>query len=180
MKKPRFWTGSTITQLQPNQVFVFGSNPQGRHGAGAAKAALQFGAQYGVGRGLVGQTYALVTKNLKAGFTEKSTGITYSQEGYQSVSLAQIAQNVDELYETARARPDLLFIVTYKNETTPQGMPKKSLNGYTGEQMWDVFTINKTVPTNIVFHESFKPLYAARWTTQNGATDTTPPSSPKP
>jgi len=93
--------------------------------------------------------------------------------------LAQIAQNVDELYETARARPDLLFIVTYKNETTPQGLPKKSLNGYTGEQMWDVFTVNKTVPANIVFHESFKPLYAAQCTPQNGATGN-PPTSPKP
>ena len=62
------WTGETITQLEPNYVFVFGSNPEGRHGAGAAKAALKFGAKYGIGRGLQGQTYALVTKNLKEGF----------------------------------------------------------------------------------------------------------------
>ena len=64
----RCWTGDTITKLEPNYIFVFGSNPEGRHGAGAAKAALKFGAKYGIGRGLQGQTYALVTKNLKEGF----------------------------------------------------------------------------------------------------------------
>lgn len=160
MKKPRFWTGETITKLQPNHVFVFGSNPQGRHGAGAAKAALQFGAQYGVGRGLVGQTYAIVTKNLKAGFVEKSTGITYETEGYNSVSFAQIQDNIAQMYDVAQANPNLLFIVTYKNETWPNGSPKKSLNGYTGEDMWNMFTQNMDVPDNIVFHASFKPLYA--------------------
>lgn len=25
------WTGEQITQLEPNYVFVFGSNPEGRH-----------------------------------------------------------------------------------------------------------------------------------------------------
>lgn len=29
-----YWTGEQITQLEPNYVFVFGSNPEGRHGAG--------------------------------------------------------------------------------------------------------------------------------------------------
>lgn len=160
MKKPRFWTGETITKLQPNHIFVFGSNPQGRHGAGAAKAALQFGAQYGVGRGLAGQTYAIVTKNLKAGFTEKATGITYETEGYNSVSFEQIQDNIAQMYDVARANPNLLFIVTYKNETWPNGSPKKSLNGYTGEDMWNMFTHNMDVPDNIVFHASFKTLYA--------------------
>lgn len=158
--KHRFWKGDTITALEPNYIFVFGSNPQGRHGAGAAKAAMQFGAQYGVGRGLVGQTYALVTKNLKAGFVEKSTGIVYDKEGYCSVSAQQISDNIDQLYDTARQHPNLWFIVTYKNETWPNGQPKKSLNGYSGEEMWGMFTANKDVPPNIVFHNSFKPLYA--------------------
>lgn len=176
MNKPRFWTGETITKLQPNQIFVFGSNPQGRHGAGAAKAALQFGAQYGTGRGLVGQTYAIVTKNLKAGFVEKSTGITYETEGYNSVSFAQIQANIAQMYDLALSRSDLLFIVTYKNETWPNGTPKKSLNGYTGEDMWNMFTQNLTVPDNIVFHASFKPLYAATVQSENEAV---PPKSLK-
>lgn len=39
-----------ITQLQPNQVFVFGSNLAGIHGAGAAlQAKRDFGAKQGCG-----------------------------------------------------------------------------------------------------------------------------------
>lgn len=161
MNKPRFWTGEVITKLGDNHVFVFGSNPQGRHGAGAAKAALQFGAKYGCGRGLQGQTYALVTKNLKAGFKEKSTNIVYEKEGYESVSLDQIFDNIQQMYECALDHPEKLFIVTYKNDTWPNGAPKKSLNGYTAEQMWEQF-IKADVPPNVVFHESFKPLYQKR------------------
>jgi hypothetical protein len=37
-----------ITELEPNQIFVFGSNTQGRHGKGAAlMARYKFGAVYG-------------------------------------------------------------------------------------------------------------------------------------
>lgn len=155
----RFWTGDTIKELKDNQIFVFGSNPQGRHGAGAAKAAMSFGAKYGVGRGLQGQTYALITKNLEANYKEKSTGIVYEKEGYNSVSPDQISKNIEDLYECARNHPDKIFAVVYKNETWPNGAPKKSLNGYTSEQMFGFFTKDKEVPANIVMHDSFKPLY---------------------
>ena len=44
-----------IGSLEEHQVFVFGSNPEGRHGAGTAKIVLDhYGAKYGVGRGLHG------------------------------------------------------------------------------------------------------------------------------
>jgi len=157
----RFWTGESIKELKENQVFVFGSNPSGRHGAGAAKAAMSFGAKYGVGRGLQGQTYALITKNLEAGYTEKATGITYAKEGYQSVSKEQISKNIDELYECAKQNPDKFFVVVYKNDTWPNGSPKKSLNGYTGEEMFEMFAKGKEVPANIILHDSFKPLAKA-------------------
>lgn len=52
-----------ITALEPGEIFVFGSNLAGRHGAGAARQAVQWGAVYGIGRGLRGQTYALPTKD---------------------------------------------------------------------------------------------------------------------
>ena len=49
-----------------NTIFVFGSNPEGRHGAGAAKVAREkFGAVYGQGEGLQGSAYALPTKDLR-------------------------------------------------------------------------------------------------------------------
>jgi hypothetical protein len=47
-----------------NEIFVFGSNLAGRHGAGAAKIAVQkFGAVYGTGIGLSGLSYAIPTKD---------------------------------------------------------------------------------------------------------------------
>lgn len=51
-----------ITQLAPNEVFVFGSNLQGMHGGGAARLAYrEFGAEWGQGVGLFGQSYAIPT-----------------------------------------------------------------------------------------------------------------------
>ena len=50
---------SMITTLAPNQIFVFGSNLAGIHGAGAARQARkQFGAAIGIGEGLTGRSYA--------------------------------------------------------------------------------------------------------------------------
>lgn len=54
-------TPEVVTELAPDEVFVFGSNIDGKHRAGAARAALEFGAVWGEGRGLHGQTYAIVT-----------------------------------------------------------------------------------------------------------------------
>lgn len=47
-----------------NQIFVFGSNLAGVHGAGAARIAMnRHGAEYGVGIGRTGNSYALPTKD---------------------------------------------------------------------------------------------------------------------
>jgi hypothetical protein len=52
------------TLPQNGEVFVFGSNLAGIHGAGAAKVAReQYGAPYGAGMGLMGQSYAIPTKD---------------------------------------------------------------------------------------------------------------------
>lgn len=61
MNKRRI-SSSRITRLAPNEVFVFGSNLQGAHGGGAARMAYEhFGAVWGQGVGLYGQTYAIPT-----------------------------------------------------------------------------------------------------------------------
>ena len=58
----REYTPEFITELQPNEIFVFGSNIHGMHGGGAAAIAWRkFGAEWGVGEGLTGQCYALPT-----------------------------------------------------------------------------------------------------------------------
>ncbi len=51
-----------IVQLQPDEIFVFGSNVNGAHAGGAARTALEkFGAIWGQGEGLQGQSYAIPT-----------------------------------------------------------------------------------------------------------------------
>lgn len=50
-----------IDKLEANEIFVFGSNLEGRHGGGAAAVAKKWGAIWGQGVGLQGQTYAIPT-----------------------------------------------------------------------------------------------------------------------
>ena len=90
-------TPENITSLKPNEIFVFGSNLSGRHGKGAAKTALQWGAIYGMKKGLQGQTYAIPTVN--ADITDK-------------LPLDTIKYFVDAFIHTAQQTPDLLFLVT--------------------------------------------------------------------
>ena len=123
-----------------NTIFVFGSNPEGRHGAGAAKIAReQFGAIYGQGEGLQGNAYALPTKDLRV--TEN--------RGLRSISESQIIENIKKLYETARQNPDKQFKVAYRNTD------RASLNGYTGLEMIDMFLKAGSIPTNIVFSKEW-------------------------
>lgn len=123
-----------------NTIFVFGSNPEGRHGAGAAKVAREkFGAIYGQGEGLQGNAYALPTKDLRV--TEN--------RGLRSIPESQIIENITKLYETARQNPDKQFKVAYRNTD------RASLNGYTGLEMIDMFLKAGSIPTNIVFSKEW-------------------------
>ena len=80
-----------IAELGKNEIFVFGSNIQGAHGGGAAKYAYQkFGAEWGVGEGLTGRTYALPT-----------------MEGNASMKRA-----VEHFIDCAKAHPEFTFLVT--------------------------------------------------------------------
>ena len=59
-------TPEIINYLEPNEIFVFGSNEAGIHGGGAAKTAQEkFGAIYGVPFGLMGQSFAIPTKDTR-------------------------------------------------------------------------------------------------------------------
>ena len=89
--RPAF-TPERITSLRADEVFVFGSNLAGMHGGGAAYAAFkQFGAVWGCGVGLQGQSYAIPTM----------------QGGVETIK-----PYVDEFIDFARSRPDLFFYVT--------------------------------------------------------------------
>ena len=62
LPQSRRYTPSHISSLEPNEVFVFGSNLQGWHGGGAAAAAMRyFGAIWEQGVGIQGQSYAIPT-----------------------------------------------------------------------------------------------------------------------
>lgn len=56
-------TPDNITEILENEVFVFGSNLSGRHGKGAAKTALGWGAKWGQAAGIQGKTYGIPTKD---------------------------------------------------------------------------------------------------------------------
>ncbi len=157
MTTRNYWSGDHITALQDNQIFVFGSNPEGRHGAGAAKQALSFGARYGIGRGLSGKTYGLITKNLTCGYIEHATQIVYPKCGYRSVSTSLIKQNIDQLYQTAIDYCNNRFLICYKFELDQNFYPKKSLNGYNAVEIANMF-IRGEIPDNIVFHDSYQIL----------------------
>ena len=56
------YTLENITHLEPDEIFVFGSNLEGIHAGGAAKVAVEkFGAKMGQGVGIQGQSYAIPT-----------------------------------------------------------------------------------------------------------------------
>lgn len=58
----RTYTPDNITTLGPDEIFVFGSNLEGKHYGGAARIAyLKFGAKMGQGVGIQGQSYAIPT-----------------------------------------------------------------------------------------------------------------------
>lgn len=55
------FTPQIIEKLEKNEIFVFGSTSEGKHTGGAARLALNWGAEPGEGAGLFGQTYAIST-----------------------------------------------------------------------------------------------------------------------
>jgi len=80
-----------IDKLEANEIFVFGSNLEGRHGGGAAAVAKKWGAIWGQGVGLQGQTYAIPTMH---------------------GGVETIKPYVNEFLLFAKAHPELKFLVT--------------------------------------------------------------------
>lgn len=124
-----------------NTIFVFGSNPEGRHGAGAAKVAVEkFGAIYGQGEGLQGNAYALPTKDLRV----------KENKSLKSISPEHITENIRRMYEVANQNPDKLFKVAYTND-----LNETTLNGYNGTEMIKMFKDAGPIPTNVVFSKNW-------------------------
>lgn len=127
------YTPEIITQLQPNEIFVFGTNQYSRHGGGAALiAAEKFGALNGIApHGLCGNSYGIITTS----FNEVP------------VTIGFVSMQVELLYQFARVRPDLTFYVT-KIGT--------GIAGFSMEEIANVFRmLDDFRPHNIVLPKEF-------------------------
>lgn len=120
--------------MQPDvrgEIFVFGSNLAGRHGKGAALAAVrEHGAIYGVAVGLQGRSYAIPTKGRKL----------------QALPLDLIEGYVRGFLNFARLFPNLTF------RLTPIGC---GLAGYKPDQIGPMF---KGAPANVIIPPEFEPF----------------------
>jgi len=124
----RAFTPEWIAELEPNEIFVFGSNLAGMHGGGAARIAMeQFGAIWGQGVGLQGQSY----------------GIPTMQGGVETIK-----PYVDEFITFANAHPEYTFLVT------PIGC---GIAGFTAEEIAPLFAHAMDVE-NILLPESFAKI----------------------
>lgn len=90
-------TADNIKKLQLGEVFVFGSNESGRHGLGAAKTALGWGAKWGQAEGLQGRTYGIPTKDSSI---------------RRTLSIVEIKPYVDKFIQFAKENPNVIFLVT--------------------------------------------------------------------
>ena len=127
-----------ISKLSPHQIYVFGSNVEGRHGKGAALLAKKkFGAIQGRNCGRWGQSYAITTKDLRA-------------KVHPSYPKYHIRMQIEWLYEYARAYKELEFFVAYSGTGT-------NLNGYSNKEMAFLFN-DLNIPPNMVFEEEFAKL----------------------
>lgn len=110
-------------------IFVFGSNRQGRHGKGAAKYAEDhWGAIYGRGEGRQGMAYALPTK----------------QEPYTTLRLEEIQDHVETFLKYARRHQRFKFLITEIG---------CGLAGYSPKYIAPLFV---NAPSNCVFTDSFR------------------------
>ena len=90
-------TPQHVQVLTGNQIFVFGSNESGIHGAGAAKVAMDLGAEWGNPEGIQGNTYAIPSKDM---------------EIRNTLSIDEIRVYVDRFIEYAKYKQQLVFLVT--------------------------------------------------------------------
>lgn len=122
------YTPENITGLALNEIFVFGSNLAGIHGAGAARLAFdRFGAIWGIGIGHQGKTYALPTKD----------------KDIDTLPLTEIKKYVDQFLEYTEDHPEFTFLVT------------KVGCGLAGWSVEDIAPLFSEVPNNVVLPRDF-------------------------
>ncbi len=110
------------------EIFVFGSNLAGIHGAGSARAAMDsHGARYGMGVGICGNSYAIPTKD----------------SNIESMPLPKINLYVDQFIDYAREHSEDVFNVVAIG---------CGLAGFTPDQIAPMFV---NAPSNCNLPEEF-------------------------
>jgi len=113
------------------EIFVFGSNERGIHGAGAAQYAHQYhGAIWGQGIGLQGNSYGIPTKDWHI----------------QTLPLPKINQYVQDFIQFAIDNPNLTFNVT------------KIGCGLAGYKNKDIAPMFKNAPSNCILDPDWVTL----------------------
>lgn len=127
----RSTTPAHVSKLGEFDIFVFGSNLAGYHGAGAAyQARMKFGAQPGVGEGYTGRCYAIPTKDGKL----------------EPLPLGSIFMRVRKFIEESQKNPHLQHLVTAIG---------CGYAGYTPIEIAPAFLQAGFVPQNISLPEEF-------------------------
>ena len=156
-KNYKYYKGLVPSRLPSNFIFCFGSNSTGDHGPVTAEIALKhFGAQMGVASGCQGQSYSIVMIALKESFTDPRTGIRYDEH---FLTPDQMKRNFKDLYDYARAHPDLTFVVVYTlhKQGNPRMCPVHNACGYNSFQLARFFGSCDAwgIPLNITFEDYF-------------------------
>ena len=138
----RKYTPENIVNLDENEIFVFGSNEAGIHGAGAARIAfLKFGAEMGLGNGLSGNSYAIPTKD----------------RNVETLPLDKVKSYIDEF---------IGFVLNHQNLTFYLTKIGCGLAGFTVEEIknifWEVIEEYRTesskeqyLPSNLIIPKEF-------------------------
>lgn len=149
-----------ITKLESNEVFVFGSNKHGFHGAGSAGFA-SFNKSGNVwrdedyGSKPLGWKGCWNVKGVAEGFQKGTIGRSYAiptviKPGMlKSISIEDISLSIKSLYAFALSQPQLMFLVAQD--------AKVGYNGHSPEDMAKAFLVVKP-PLNIYFYKPFAEI----------------------
>lgn len=130
-------TPPEMTDLLPHEVIIVGTNTQGIHGAGLAKVCKdKWGLIPGIPMGLCGQSYAIVTKDLR-----KFNPYSPEHPTYKEKMIGYIASQLLTLYTLAHFETEKVFYVT---------LIGCGLGGFNVDEIKPVFdAISKYKPLNV-------------------------------
>lgn len=128
LRKYKYHKDNILPENTKEYIFVFGSNTRGAHGKGAALVAKEiFNAEYGIGIGLTGRSYAIPTKD----------------RFIRTLPLNEIKHYINLFKDFTYNKPNLKFWITRVG---------CGLAGYKDEQIAPYF---KDSNTNCVFPEQW-------------------------